>query len=287
MSIHIDRDDITQDSKEYEHAINMFVHQWNGSSDTRNDKSSSTNTSRPQHEYDIVGHDERSITSESIKLHQALNANPRLVKNLLHSSPWYNAYIANGEKSSVKGDEASLVDQATIGSASDPLSDFSDLQLFQLQQYRIAELTSQLDLVKNSVSEYHDLLEKFQYMQQENRVLTHKVSLLEQQLRKRLSVTELQKHKLEKNKQIVKLRNDETERLRAEVASLKLQLTGHAKSSAGTTADRNDAEKTRILEATVVKLKMDLANSKSREDWHRLKRNDSSSSHDNECFGIK
>jgi len=36
--------------------------------------------------------------------------------------------------------------------------------------------------------------------------------------------------------------------------------------------DDESDEKIRILEETVVKLKMDLADSKSKEDWHRLKR---------------
>lgn len=282
MSIQVERDDITQDSKEYERAINTFVQQFKCNDDTEVARSKSSFNPRPIHvQGGKIGHDEASITSESIKLHQAIDSHPDLVRNMLHSSSWYNAYISHEEKSSVQGDAASLVDQATIGSLSDPLADFTDYQLFQLQQYRIAELTSQLDLVKNSVSEYHDLLDKFQHMQQENRVLTHKVSLLEQQLRKRLSLTERQNYKLEKNKQIVKIQGDETERLRAEVASLKIQLSDKKESTGKKLVNISDKEKIRILEETVVKLKMDLAHSKSKEDWHRLRRYDSSSTQEN------
>lgn len=257
MSLRVDEES-THSSRALEVAVNDFVQQFDS------DRSSTSSGKNPLH-----CSDDRSITTQSVQLHMAIDSAPSLVQDMLHSSAWYDAFVTTEKKSELKCEDvscvASILDSQTA--TTDPLAEFTDHQLFQLQQYRIAELTSQLDLVRNSVAEYHDLLDRFHTMQQDNRVLSHKVSLLEQQVRKKSTTSNKQKAKLERNKELVKVQADETRRLREEVAELKLALA----ESQSREDDEGD-EKIRILEETVVKLKMDLADSKSKEDWHRLKR---------------
>ena len=218
MSIQVTSDESTASSKTYESAISDFVRKFEGNSGSFHSQSRQAPAPAPPPISDkfeplIVTDekadslcisesvDEKSMTTESLDLHMAIDANPKLVKNMLQTSSWYNAFVS-AEQKEIPRDDASCTDSkfdsSTVGGSSDPLADFTDYQLFQLQQYRIAELTSQLDLVKNSVSEYHDLLDKFQRMQQENRILTHKVTLLEDKLGEKMSTAEKQKIKLEK-----------------------------------------------------------------------------------------
>jgi len=261
MSLHLD-EEATQDSNTYDLVIREFVKEFDtDESINRDEKSLSTRNAL----------DEKSMTTQSVKLHLAMDAAPSVVKEMLQSSPWYEAF-ATTEKKQIEGtvdhnnvhnDEVSC---STSG-RSDRFAEFTDYQLFQIQQYRIAELTSQLDQARNSVSEYHELLDRLQKMQQDNRVLTHKVSFLDEELKKESSTKEKQVIELEKNMELLNVHQDQKNILAGEVVDLKLALA-----EAKSTANFDTNKETMLLEGTVVRLKMELADSKSREDWHHLKR---------------
>lgn len=237
--------------------------------------------------------DDKSTTTQSVVLNSAIESTPSLVQTMLHSSSWYNAFLTmesrsqgsglktgededddegdkdgegNGDDEG-EGDHSSCVnsimsaDRSDITSSSDPLANFTDYQLFRLQQYRIDELNEQLEKVRASVSEYHNLLDRFQTIQDENFSLKKRVKEVEEELK--ISEQERQEEKLKQAE--IEISRD----LAEEIIELKLSLA--EAQTYGDCMNKANAERIKTLEDTVVKLKMELADCKSKEDWARLK----------------
>ena len=250
-----------------------------------------------QEEYRHHLDDDKSTTTQSVVLNSAIESSPSLVQTMLHSSSWYNAFRSMESRSQGSGlntgedededegdgdaegeedvnaeengdpDHTSCAtsimsgDHSESTSSSDPFANFTDYQLFQLQQYRIDELNEQLEKVRASVSEYHNLLDRFQTIQDENLSLKKRVKEVEEELK--FSEEERNKEKLKKEE--VEISRD----LAVEVIDLKLSLA-EAQTN-GDFMNKANAERIKTLEDTVVKLKMELADCKSKEDWARLK----------------
>lgn len=209
--------------------------------------------------------EQKSITTQSVKLEKVIDSAPILVKRMILASSWYDAFRKKEEYENREED----VSCESSSMNSDQFTHFLDYQqLFELQQYRIEDLSSQLDLVRNSMSEYHDLLDKLQNTTDQNKLLRKKIFRLEQRAAK--TTPNNYKQDLKKRKDILLAKTQENERQVEKITALKLALV-----EAQTNRNDEYIERIRSYEETVVKLKMELADSKSKEDWRRLKRSTS------------